>query len=99
MTEQRLIGVAERAGFISCSCQAIEIADLPPYGGKSLQKIRKMIRDSARRDNGRPLILQSYEELIGRMRKAGIDRLHTSIYYVGRSRYRHGWQHQTIMLY
>ena len=96
MTTQRLVGVVEKSGMIACSCIFIDPEQLPPWGGKSLQKIRKMITDAARSDKGRPLIFYSLREINDRLKQTKIGRMDVSLYFTGRSRHQHGWRHFTL---
>lgn len=92
----RLIGVAERNGLISCSCMAIDIDQLPPWGGNNLQTIRKLVTDAARADRAAPMRFSSVKEILCRMHRAGIPSIEASIYYPGRSYKRHGWRHSIL---
>ena len=92
----RLIGVAERHGLISCACMAIDIDQLPPWGGKNLQTIRQLVTNAARADQASPMKFNSIKEILDRMHQAGIPSLETSLYYPGRSYKRHGWCHSIL---
>ena len=67
----RLIGVAERNGLISCACTAIDIDQLPPWGGNNLQAIRKLITDIALADLASPMRVSSIREILCRMQVTG----------------------------
>ena len=92
----RLIGVAERCGFISCSMTPLSIDQLPPWGGNNLQAIRKLIRDCQKSDGLSSMLFNSEREIITRMRQSGIPSIEASIYYVGRSYKKHGWRHSIL---
>ena len=92
----RLIGVADRDGVISCSCSSLTIDQLPPWGGNNLQTIRKLIRDCSRADGLKPMIYHSEREIINGLKMAGIPSIEASIYYPGRSYKQHGWRHSIL---
>lgn len=92
----RLIGVAERCGLISCATAPLTVDQLPPWGGNNLQAIRKLVTDAALADLAAPMRVSSIKEILCRMHRAGIPSIEASIYYPGRSYKRHGWQHSIL---
>ena len=92
----RLIGVAESDGFILYSFSSLNIADLPPWGGNNLQAIRKLIRDCQRADELESKLSDSKKNIYTRMKNRGLLIIDASLYYVGRSYKRHGWQHSIL---
>ena len=92
----RLIGVAERNGSITCAVAPLTVDQLPPWGGRSLEKIQRIITSAARSHLAVPMEVNSIGDILWRMQLAGIPSIEASIYYPGRSYKKHGWRHSIL---